>query len=302
MSSEHDQQRTDEPAPPPPTLLDKPTVTIYLDGLIYTAFNQRRSLYQGAIHTKAEGHHLTVNVRHRGEKEPFWPRTSADWNPSHEAIKRRAPFWLYVDSGRKLQEDEFSARLYRRGLRDPQSIQHVLSLEGLHARRLPLLDEAFAEFNFPHGVAYSALNADAELKRVPPHSPASAATPLRRIRPCTLSAVDIDLTSDANTERHIVLANENGDIEFFRERLETGVHYEIRILNEPIHHHNQDEPENHFLQFYELFKDFPADESRFLVELIDPDSIPNLRSEPDSPPCIPPNGNLIEGLTVEESD
>jgi hypothetical protein len=235
-------------------------------------------------------------VRHRGDPRPI-PGIPQDWDPSHEAIKRRAPFWLYVDSGNGRPENEFSARLYRRGLSDPQSFQHILSLEGLHGRRLPLVAEAFAEFNFPHGVAYSALNTDADLKQVPPRG-----TPafLRPIRTSTLGAVDIAVPSDDDTERHVVLENEAG-AEFFRLPLVRGVHYEIRILNEPIHPHEDDTPENHFLQFYELF-DFPPHEPKFLVELKDPDAIPNLRSDPDSPPCVQTSGNLIEGLTVEESD
>ena len=298
MSSEHDHQRTDEPAPPP-TLLENANVTIYFDGLIYTAFNQRRSLYQAAVLTRAEGHHLTVNVRRRGDPHPM-PGIPKDWNPAHEVIKQRAPFWLYVDSGRGRPENEFSARLYRRGLSDPLSFQHVLSLEGLHSRRLPVLAHAFAEFNFPHGVAYSALNTDADLKRVPPRTPPSSAVFLRTIRTSTLGAVDIAMTSDADTTRHIVLENEAGT-EFFRLPLDPGVHYEIRILNEPIHPHEDDDPQNHFLQFYELF-DFPADQARFLVELKDPDTIPNFRSDPDSPPCVQTSGNLIEGLTLESSD
>lgn len=270
----------------PQPLLPNPTVTIYFDGLIYTAFNAKQRLYEGAMLTQAEGHRLDIEVRLKGETELLWPLEPTEWDPDHATVKARAPFWLYVDSGHGIHPAEFSASLHLGD--DPQSFKRIFNFEENHHRPLPPKPETFAKFNFPHGTCYSAENTNAALKKIAPNA---SVTAQGNINVSTLAGMDIDMVSNGTGKKYIVLANEEGKNEFFRFQLEPGKHYEIKILNQPIpgphggHGHN---PREHFLQFYELF-DLKRDEDMFLVA-------PPLPPTPQSPPCVSTSGNTDGGL------
>lgn len=298
MNGDHVNHGENQPLPGPRPLLPSPTATIFFDGLIYTAYNEKRRLYQGAVLTQAEGHHLTIEVRFRGKQELLFPTSQLPWTPAHEAIRKIAPLWLFVDSGNGLQEEEFSATLHRPTANDQQSFDRILNFDKLYKRVLAPKRETFSEFNFPHGITYSAQNTDAKLKTLGQNEPATAAEFKENIQVSTLGAIDIDAVSTEAQKKYIVLASAHGEKEFFRFELEAGKHYEIRILNEPIEEpagpggpagHAGHDHENHFLQFYELF-DLKDGDKKFLVEPPPPPPSPH------SPPCVSTSGDTQAGL------
>ena len=275
-----------EPKSPKP-LLENATVTIYFDGLIYMAYNEARRLYQGAVLTEAEGHHLVIEVRLRGEEEKLlFPLKPTDWDPDHATVKAKAPFWLYVDSGQGIQEKEFSATLNLPANDDEQSFTNIFNFEKQYQRPIFPKPPTFAEFNFPHGISYSAENTNAALKTI--SRAGGPVTFKENIRVSTLAAVDIDAVSNDAGKKSIVLANNEGKTEFFRFDLEPGKLYEIKILNQPVDQHTSHHAQDHFLQFYELF-DLKAGEEEFLVA-------PPLPPSQDSPPCVSTTGNTKSGL------
>lgn len=283
----------------PKTLLDSPTVTFYFDGLIFTTYNRERRLYQAGVHTQAEHHGLIVEVTTGGGKEKLWPLTPADWDPSHAVVKSIAPLWLYVDSGKGLQPEEFSAELHRPDdLGDPQSFGHIFEFEsGLYNRPLALRPALFAAFNFPHGIFYSAENTDAKLSAFDQGHPPTSAAVLKNIHVSTLGAGDI---GSAGEGKYIVLAKNDGADELFRFPLEAGVHYEIKVMNIPNDQHAGHNAAAHFLQFYELFPLQPR-EQVFLVQPAEATPLPPVDIDlplpsPDSPPCVQTKGSLSDGL------
>ena len=293
-------------------LLENPTVTIYFDGLIYSAFNEAKHLYQTAVLTKAEKHHLNVEVRLKGEEKLLFPNVNQPWNPDHEVVKGLSPFWVYVDSGNGVNPEEFSSSLHMPEKEDEQSFAHVFNFNEAHGRPLVPLTETFAEFNFPQGTGYSAVNKEADLKFLAPNQPAKDRG---KVKVSTLIGLDIDAVSSEENRKDIVLATQAGQ-EFFRFELEPGKHYEIQLLNQPIpQHHGPETPEHphpephpghgehggnggpvhvnhaeHFLQFYELFG-LTERHERFIVDLgpLPPDL-------PNSPPCVGTGGDKVGGL------
>ena len=291
---------TPQPAsqePTPATLLADRTATIQFDGLILGAYDQARRLYQAGVHVNAEDHHLVITVTQNGK--PIWPKNPSDWDSSLNTVRTLAPFWLFVDSGNGLNPKSFNASLYKpKDVTDPLAFGKIFSFVRRHGRELKLNMDQFAEFNFPHGTAYSALNADAQLGQVVPGQAAATATFLENINVSSLGAIDIPYVSDGETKQELVLVGGGGKREFFRLPLEAGATYEIKMDNRPRHPHvrrppdpgNQD-PENHFLQYYELFEDLNEGEKQFLVQLRTP-----LFGADDSPPCVGSSGSTTGGL------
>jgi hypothetical protein len=297
---DHDNHGGHQPPPHPPLpkpLLDDATVTIYLDGLIYTGYNKNAKLFQGGILTAAEEHHVVVDIQLRGEngmKTPVW-RLEA----SHDVIRAQAPFWLYVDSGAGLQKQDFNAQLHSEG---DQSIAKILSFEKLHERQMPPNRETFAVFNFPHGTTYSAEFENVTLRTLAQGQLPGQAQFLRKEDISTLTGIDINTNSNGAGKKYIVLANKDGNNEFFRLELQQGKHYEIQILNQPIKHEPGHDPREHFLQFYDLFELRP-NEKMFLVDPPPPQPPPPPpegtaapASPPHSPPCVSTLGNTEGGL------
>lgn len=309
MNHEHEHHggHEDSPSSPPP-LLEKPTVTIYFDGLIFSAFNEKESLYQTAVLTHAEGHHLVVEVNLRGNKQLIFPTEELPWDSSHPVVKDLAPFWLYVDSGHGLTKEQNSARLHLPPpeAKDEKSFDRIFNFEEVHKHPFKPKPGTFALFNFPQGTCYSADNVNAKLKSIAQGATAASAVPVKDIDVSTLSAIDIDAVSDGASEKHIVLANQNGQ-EFFRFPLQSDKHYEIRLLNVPIeeseeeeeeevhphHEHDPADPENHFLQFYQLFG-IGKEQERFLVTLPEPPG--GLPPTTLSPPCVSTTGRPKSGI------
>ncbi len=274
------------------TLLRNAAVTIHMDGLIYTAYNANSRLYQAGVHTDAAGHHLVVEVTDNGR--PVFPTSELPWDGSHPVVKANAPFWLYVDSGNGLPVQDSNAELYKpNDLTDPQSFGHILNFESLYQRALPLDFNRIAEFNFPHGTCYSAQNMDLDLKEFDQGMPFTTASVVETMPLSTLGAIDIASTGN-KVKRSIVLANR--DREFFRFPLKGGANYEIQIMNVPMDSHPIHNPEEHFLQFYELFSLNPG-EKMFLVDPEDMDMpMDGPAPTPNSPPCVQSAGNLTSGL------
>lgn len=289
--SGHEEHET----PPPRTLLTQPSVTLHFDGLLFMTYNERRRLFQAGIHTQAENHELTVVVTTAAG--PVWPKKKSDWDPTLATVKAVSPLWLYVDSGRGIRDDEFSAELYKpEDLKDEQSFGHILDFEGkLYRRPVALRPAPLAALNIPQGVFYSAVNTRAALKAFEQGKPSSSAAAVDDIMVSTLSAADIDSRSDAEVRRSIVLAKNDGVDEVFRLPLDEGIHYTVTVMNAPIRQHpgHVHSPEEHFLQFYELFP-LRREEKVFLVEPAE--AHPSFFSNPDSPPCVNGSGSLSRGL------
>jgi hypothetical protein len=290
-------QQNVSPAP----LLPKTTATIYLDGLIYAAYNKNRKVLESAILTTAEKHHLLIEVRERGKEPLLFPTAEKPWAKEHEAIKNAGPFWLYVDSGNKIKDDEFSAELHTED--DDRSFNNIFNFEEHHHKPLPVTPGSFALFNFPHGTSYSAETKPAELKRIPANGTVANAKGEGEIPVSNLAGIDIDAVSDGAQKKSIVLANQDGRNEFFRFELEPGKQYEIKIENRPVPNSNIHDHEKHFLQFYELFGLDRTREPRFLViepgHGNDPHPASGEVAHPptaDNPPCAPGRGGGPGGL------
>ena len=295
-----------EQQPSPPPLLKNATATIYLDGLIYAAYNEGSKVLESAILTEAEGHELAIEVKLRGEHQRLWPRTDADWDRAHEAVKQGAPFWLYVDSGNKLN-GEFSATLFSD--EGERSFNRIFDFDDFHHKPLRVKPETFALFNFPHGKSYSADTKPADVKVIPPRGTVDDAQLEEEGVPISnLAGIDIDAVSNEAGQKSIVLANQNGEHEFFRFPLEPGKQYEINIVNGPVPNSNTHDPARHFLQFYELFDLNHDREAQFLV--VDPTHVHGSGQPPaeggelpaggpttDNPPCAPGRSGGTGGLS-----
>lgn len=284
-------QANGSPAP----LLEKATATIYLDGLIYAAYNEGSKVLESAILTKAEGHELVIEVKVRGEEAVIWPEKPEDWDRDHCKVAERAPFWLYVDSGKHIYEEEFSATLHSDD--DERSFNRIFDFDDFHHRRLRVKPGTFALFNFPHGKSYSADTKPADVKVIPPRGTvADAKLEEEGVPISNLAGIDIDAVSNNGETKWIVLANQNGKHEFFRFPLVADKQYEINIENRPVPNSTTHDPAKHFLQFYELFDLNHDKESQFLV--VDPTHVHGSNNQPaeggelhagppttDNPPC-----------------
>ena len=305
---DHGGHEPQDPDVSPPPLLDGATATIYLDGLIYAAYNQDRKVLESAILTQAEKHHLVIEVRERGKEPLLFPTPEKPWNSDHEAVKAAAPFWLYVDSGNGLNT-EFSAELYKDNT--DRSFDSIFDFEFHHGRPLPLKPETFAVFNFPHGKAYSADTKQAELMVIPPRSRVANAQDKGPIPVSNLAGIDITAVTNGAGKKSIVLASQNGQNEYFRFELEQGKQYEIKIQNRPVPNSaaTSSDHEAHFLQFYELFDVDLQRTQRFLVvspeEHADESDESSGESEgelggeaatADNPPCAPGRSGGTGGL------
>lgn len=261
------------------TLLPNPSVTILIDGLICTAYDEEKRLYQAGIHTDAIGHHMIVEVRIDGNPELLFPTAELPWDSSHEAIIKNEPFRLYVESESQELQRASGVNLYEpNNPRSPLSFANILSFEDLYQRSLKLDADRIAEFNVLDGTSYSARNSGADLMQFDQGSDPGNAEFVRRINVSTMGAIDIAPIRDGEGQKWIVLENKAG--RFFRFLLQPKRHYQIKLMNVPIDHTGGGDPKKHFLQFYKLFK-LNSNEKVFLIK-------PDERSpfkHPDFPPC-----------------
>jgi len=300
---------SDEQAPPgqdpiPATLLPDRRATIQFDGLIFGAYDEKKSIFQAGVHTQAEKHHVVLEVVRKEDNATLFPVNDGDWDGSHATVRALAPFWMYVDSGNGLDPTEFDATLHNLDGRkdDPLSFGKVFNFEERYNRALQLNLELLAVFNFPNGTSYSALNTDAQLGELS-QRPGAAVKPLNDINVSTLGAIDIEHVGGGETEKYLVFASSKREQPFFRLPLVEGTTYEIKLLNIPdVDHahpaatpptHVHASPEQHFLQYYELFPLKPG-EDKFVVQ---PAASMTSFGSTDSPPCIGGAGSTKGGLS-----
>lgn len=271
------------------TLLPNPSVTIYMDGLIMVSHGESgnvANLTQAAIHTEAEHHALLINVFDK-DGTLVWPRSSSDWDGSHRHVKSIEPLWLFVDHGGNEPPPpaEFSSSLAA-ATTGEKSFDHVLDFERniYHHRLEGFRLDRVVRLNMPHGLFYSA---DHDVSQVVEEgqTPGSAASHRDRDS-STLGACDIDIRGTLGVARNIVLWQTNPLRQLFSFPLDATANYEIHVYNVPIHAHARTTPEEHFLQYYELFTRRPG-EKRFFVRP-KPHSEKAARARlvtPNSPPC-----------------
>lgn len=291
-----------EPSPPP--LTDEARATIYLDGLIYLAYNQNQKMLESAVLTHEAGNHrVEITVKLRGSQQLLFPNDQQPWAMEHTKVKEAAPFWLYVDSGNRLKT-EFSADLHK----GDRGFDQIFDFEERHRKPLAVTPGTFAQFNFPHGTSYSAEKADALLKFIPPNKTLEEAKDLKKIPIAGQVGIDITAASNGAGKKWIVLANQDGQHEFFRFELEPDKQYEIRIENRPVPGTSAHSgPKDHFLKFYNLFGLDHATEPQFV--LVDPAHAQGGNTtapaseevahppSPDNPPCAIGKGSGGGGLS-----
>lgn len=298
----------DDQAPPgqdpiPATLLPNRRATIQFDGLIFGAYDEDELVYQAGVHVEAEKHHVVLTVVRKEDNQQLFPANPGDWDGSHATVKALEPFWMYVDSGNGLQSEEFDAKLHNLEGRkdDPLSFGKVFNFEERYNRELQIDLDRLAVFNFPNGTSYSALNTDAQLGELS-QRPGAAVMLLNDINVSTLGAIDIDQVGGGEVQRDLVFVSAKRDEPFFRLPLVEGTTYEIKVLNIPDTEHEHPgaapaphvhaSPEQHFLQYYELFALKPG-EDKFVVQ---PAVSTTMFGSTDSPPCIGGAGSTKGGL------
>lgn len=271
------------------TLLPNPSVTILIDGLICTAYDEDKRLYQAGIHIDAEEHHLVVEVTADGKQ--VFPSPELSWDTSHQAIIKNAPFRLYVDSSSSEIQKGPGAELYKPdNPKDPWSYANIFSFEDMYKRSLKLDAGRIAEFNFLDGVCYSARNSGADLVGFKQGGDPGEAEFLGRIKVSRMGAIDIPSIRDGE-QKWIVLANKSEEV--FRFQLQPERHYEIKLMNVPSGHRVGSDPRRHFLKFYELF----TLKTEEMVYLIQPDHEPSSPGDhPDFPPCTQTRRTATCGL------
>ena len=271
------------------TLLPKPSATILIDGLIYTAYNEGKRVFEAGVHLGADNHHLHLEVRADGKPQLLFPTPTSPWSTSLSVVRDNAPYRLYVTSSSS--PGPSGLELYKPdNPQDPWSFANILSFEDLYQRSLPLEPEHLAVFTLADGICYSAVNSGADLMKFDQGSDPSNAVFDRRIRLSRLCAIDIPPVRD-DEEKWIVFENRLGPV--FRFPLQRKRQYEIKLLNVPNHTHGGGDPTEHFLQFYELFKLKPT-EKMYLLNY--GEAISGGNGGPDFPPCNPPTRKLHCGL------
>ena len=295
MHDEHPQPESFQQ--PLGTLLKKPSVTIYLDGLMVLCYDKNQKRLQAGIHTDAHFHAMTITIRERGQSKDLQSMCL-----EHKQIKEIAPFFLYVEKKEGSRTPNGSATLHKPG--DPryrQSFANVLDFqsESFHKRdRLRIKPNKLAPLNILNGEFYSATLGKAKRMNME-CDPNSFNLGLIATR----VACDISQTSG-----NLILRSKNPKSKpLIRLPLSDEKHYEVSIVNEPTvapeidadhtHDHSGDcEPHNghprtnHFNVYYEVLvlRDGAV---KYAVEIeqeprsTPQDTGPVILVEPDDPPC-----------------
>lgn len=279
------------------TLLKKPSVTIYLDGLMVLCYDKHQKRFQAGIHTDAHFHAMTINVRERGQ---FTDLQSLSLE--HERLKKIAPFFLYVENKEGSGTPSGAATLFKPD--DPryrQAFANVLDMqsESFHKHdHLRIKTHKLAPLNILNGKFYSATLGKATRKNI-----GCDPNPLNLGFVATRVACDI-----SNTSGNLILrSNDHKAKPLIMLPLGDGKHYEVSIFNEPTDNHVMDadhthdhsgdcEPPNgesrinHFNVYYKALVlrdgaikyDVDFEEDPHLTPL---DTGPVILFEPDDPPC-----------------
>jgi hypothetical protein len=296
MHDEHPQPESFQA--PLDTLLKKPSVTIYLDGLMVLCYDKNQKRLQAGIHTDASFHAMTISVRERGESKDFQSMCL-----EHKQIEEIAPFFLYVEKKEGSRTPNGAATLHKPD--DPryrQAFANVLDLqsEAFHKRdRLKIKPHKLAPLNILNGEFYSATLGKAIRKNLKGDP-----------NPLNLGLVSTRVAGDiSHTSGNLILRSKDPKAKpLIRLPLSNEKHYEVTILNEPTGDHEMDadhthdhsgdcaphngQPRtNHFNVYYEALV-LRDSATKFEVEIEeDPgstpqDSGPVILFLPDDPPCV----------------
>lgn len=292
---EHSQHET-FPAPLE-TLFKKPSVTIYLDGLLLCCYDKHQKRLQAGIHTEANFHAMKIKVKERGQST-YLDSLCLE----HSQIEEIAPFFLYVEKKEGSRKPNGAATLYKPD--DPRyrkAFANVLDFqsESFHKRdRLRIKPQKLAPLNILNGEFYSATLGKATRRNLK-----GDPNPLDLGLVATLVAGDI-----SHTRGNLILRSKDKKAKpFIKLPLSDEKHYEMYIVNEPMdahemdtdntHHHSGDcappnghSRTNHFNAYYEAivlrdgamkFEVDIEDEPRSTLQ----DTGTIILFEPDDPPC-----------------
>ena len=264
------------------TLLKKPSVTIYFDGLMVCCYDKHHKLFQAGIHTEAHFHALTIKVRERGQS------TDLDsLRLEHEQIKEIAPFFLYVENKEGAGTPSGAATLFKPD--DPryrQAFANALDLqsEAFHKHdHLRIKPHILAPLNILNGKFYSA-KLDELLRMNVEGDP----NPLNLGLLATVVAGDI-----SNTSGNLILRSRDHKAKpLIMLPLSDEKHYEVSIINGPTDSQDPDaDPtHNHFSEYYKALA-LRDGAIKYMVEIEEdpgsthPDSGPVILVEPEDPPC-----------------
>ena len=148
MHDEHPQPETFQPSIN--TLHKKPSVTIYLDGLMVLCYDKNQKRLQAGIHTNVSFHAMTISVRERGQSKDLQSMCL-----EHKHVEEIAPLFLYVEKKEGSRTPNGAATLHEPD--DPkyrQAFANVLDLqsEAFHKRdRLRIKPHKLAPLNILNG-------------------------------------------------------------------------------------------------------------------------------------------------------
>ncbi|HEU0172711.1 MAG TPA: hypothetical protein VFV58_00485 [Blastocatellia bacterium] len=265
------------------TLLKKPSVTIYLDGLMICCYDKHQKLFQAGIHTEAHFHAVTIKVKERGQSTDL-----QSLRLEHEEVKEIAPLFLYVEKKEGSEAPSGAATLYKPD--DPryrQAFANALDLqsESFHKHdHLRIKPNILAPLNILNGEFYSA-----KLDDVMRMNLEGDPNPLDLGFLATMIAGDI-----SKTRGNLILRSKDHKAEpLINLPLSGEKHYEVSIVNGPTDSNDPDaDPtHNHFSEYYKalVLKDSAV---KYMVEIEedpgstppDPHPIPHVL--PEDPPCM----------------
>jgi hypothetical protein len=265
------------------TLLKKPSVTIYLDGLMICCYDKHHKLFQAGIHTEAHFHAVTITVKERGQSTDL-----QSLRLEHEQVKEIAPFFLYVEKKEGAGTPSGAATLFKPD--DPryrQAFANVLDLqsESFHKHdHLRIKPHVLAPLNILNGKFYSA-----KLDEVMRMNVDGASNPFNLGSLATVVAGDISHTSG-----NLILRSKDHKAKpLIMLPLSDEKHYEVSIINGPTGGQDPaaDPTHNHFPEYYKALV-MNDGAMQFMVEIEDGhqstphDTGPVILVEPDDPPCM----------------
>jgi hypothetical protein len=264
------------------TLLKKPTVTIYLDGLMLCCYDKHHKRLQAGIHTQVNFHAVTITVRERGESTDLQSMLL-----EHERIKEIAPLFLYVEKEEGHGAPDGKATLHKSD--DPryrQAFANVIDLQGESFHKhdhLRIKPQILAPLNILNGEFYAATLGMATRKNLK-----GDPNPLDLRLISTMVAGDI-----SSAGGHLILRSKDPKAKpLIRLPLSDEKHYEVSIINAPTDSHDPGpDPNNrHFNVYYEalVLKDGVMKYEVVIEEdphSTHPDSGPVILALPEAPPC-----------------
>jgi hypothetical protein len=293
---QHSQHETFQP--PLETLHKKPSVTIYLDGLLVCAYDKHQKRFQVGIHVEAHFHALTIKVKERGQSTYLESLCL-----EHNRIEEIAPFFLFVEKKEGSRTPNGAATLFKSD--DPgyrQAFANVLDLQSksFHKRdRLRIKPQKLAPLNILNGEFYSATLGRATRKNLKGNP-----------NPLNLGFLSTRVAGDISSARgNLILRSKDTKAKpLIKLPLGDEKHYEVYILNEPADDHEMDadhahdhsgdraspngqQRANHFNVYYEALV-LRNDAMKFEVDIEEEprstslDIGPTPLFLPDDPPCI----------------